>query len=590
MALKSNYRQMKKILKSLVLSFCILFVSTSCEDYFETNPDRLINNEDYISENNDMYTGYMGIIIKMQEVADQMVIMSDIRANYLEPNINTTKDILDLYYYQNTTNNKLADPAGFYGVILACNDYLAKMKEYKGKLGSAMSAEDETSFEAMVSGALRFKAWAYFKLANLYGEVVYFDDPIKEAKDLTDASVFTHIKSYNEIIQKCLDIIDYGYPGLEGIDGSKTLNWGLWLNPESINPESTYQIWYRSTPDYVCLRSDILLASNNPDYAWIKEQALTYLNTNFTSGGRTYILGTNNNYQNGYPGYFLAGKGTAAIYISAVIYDGYNDQVNSLYDYFVKERLVKGSINTLEQYGETEPTGKRTPNLYWNLDGENLCTKYYGGLYNINGSTRFRNISRNEFPNDAAIPIYRAHDLHFFLAEAENHLGNWDTSKTILMGGVSKKMSATGVSAVDTTGTAWNNQWRDPRWFSWGEGDDKNRGLRYDDDNSNDTYNLPIPEDPDYDITEEERIKAYDMAIMHEYMLEYVAEGKAMDMLHRMARRYNDMSIIADKVVAKYPEGQQAQIRSKIEGGDFFIKWDLFNTELEPESSKSTNN
>lgn len=569
-----------------------LVVASSCDNYFETNPDRLINDSDYISEENDMYTGYMGIATKMQAMADDMILRSDIRANYLEPNAISTQDIVDLYYYNNSQNNQLADPAGFYDVILAANDYMAKMRDYRKRNGDAMSNETTEDFEGMIGGALRFKAWAYYKLANLYGEFIYFDDPIKEAKELTDASIFTHVTDYEVMIQKCLDIIDYGYPGLEGIDGSKSLNWGRLMNPEDINAESTYRIWYRSTPDYVCLRSDLLLASKNPDYAWIKDKALNYIYDNLSD--HCWSLGQNSGYQNSYPPYFASGKGTSGIYISAVVYDGYYDQVNSLYDYFVGEKYVKGSQAALKLYTKSDGSmeKRRGTNLFWSMDGDSLCTKFYGGIYNTStNETRYRSISRGEFPNDAAIPLYRTQDLHFFLVEACNHLGEWDISKTLLMGGVSSKMAATGLTSMAITAeemaanSKWGEQWSDARWLTsnW----EINRGIRYQDNNSNGAYYLPvtIEDGGEDDVTEEERIKAYDYAIMHEYMLEYAAEGKVMDMFTRMMHRYSNdtefINSIADLIVAKYPEGDQEEIRAKVldfgVGGQYYINWDLYS-------------
>jgi hypothetical protein len=57
-------------------------------------------------------------------------------------------------------------------------------------------------------------------------------------------------------------------------------------------------------------------------------------------------------------------------------------------------------------------------------------------------------------------------------------------------------------------------------------------------------------------------------------LLEYPAEGRVMSMLYRMAQRYNDMSIIADRIVPKYPADRQDEIYDKIMNGEYFINWD----------------
>jgi len=60
-----------------------------------------------------------------------------------------------------------------------------------------------------------------------------------------------------------------------------------------------------------------------------------------------------------------------------------------------------------------------------------------------------------------------------------------------------------------------------------------------------------------------------------EYLLEYSGEGKSYSYLIKMAERYNDPSIIADRVVPKYPLAKQASIRAKIMAGGYWVNWDL---------------
>ncbi len=71
-------------------------------------------------------------------------------------------------------------------------------------------------------------------------------------------------------------------------------------------------------------------------------------------------------------------------------------------------------------------------------------------------------------------------------------------------------------------------------------------------------------------------LRINDMAILDESMLEFAAEGKVYPMMNRMAVRYNDPKIIADRVCPKYEAvGKDAEIRAKIMAGGFWVPYDL---------------
>ncbi len=72
-------------------------------------------------------------------------------------------------------------------------------------------------------------------------------------------------------------------------------------------------------------------------------------------------------------------------------------------------------------------------------------------------------------------------------------------------------------------------------------------------------------------------MKANDMAILDEAMLEFAGEGKVYPMLIRMAKRWGngtyDATIISSRVAPKYG-ARAAEMKPKIES-QFFVPWDL---------------
>jgi hypothetical protein len=59
-------------------------------------------------------------------------------------------------------------------------------------------------------------------------------------------------------------------------------------------------------------------------------------------------------------------------------------------------------------------------------------------------------------------------------------------------------------------------------------------------------------------------------------MLEFACEGKVYPAMNRMAMRYNDMSIVADRVCPKYEgTGKESSVRSKIMAGGNWVPYTL---------------
>ena len=79
-----------------------------------------------------------------------------------------------------------------------------------------------------------------------------------------------------------------------------------------------------------------------------------------------------------------------------------------------------------------------------------------------------------------------------------------------------------------------------------------------------------------FELGEQGTLKFNDMALLNESMLEFAGEGKVYPMMNRMAVRYNDPSIVADRVCAKYTdEALSATVRSRIMEGGYWVPFDL---------------
>lgn len=581
---------------------------TSCDDFFETDPDDIINEDDYIESDDEMYKGFLGIISKVQEAGDQAIFLTDTRCNFLEVTTAAPSELQDIYNYSNTDNNEYADPSCYYAIIIACNDYFDKMAEYHENVGG-MSETSETNFEAMLSCAIRLKVWAYLKLGSIYGEAYWFDDPLTEMYDLSDTDVFTYC-DMKDLSEKCLNLLENGMT-VDGVDiaSDVSMYWYTWLDEESQN-EDEYTEWQFITPPRIILEAEwrswrasyLDEDAAQSDWLWIRDNLLEWLYNMHTAtdisaidiGGFTeddlesagYIYQLNIPLQSDatyvYYKIFFAeeGIGNKMQVISAIIYNYTYDQTNRIVQYFcptypdAESFYLRPSEYGLNLYDEDDIRSLTQKMVLNTLGGEDCVSKYY---YAYNTTTRtYEYLNDDIYKIEPSIIMFRGHDVHFLLAEAENHLGNWWQSKTLL------NMGLTNEFADKVLDESWSTYYSS--WFgdNGGYGNVGIVGAA-----RGTTYDLPTPEDDDYNLTEDERKQIYDWALADEYLKEFVAEGKSYGYMCKIADRYADPAYrggseeaardsFAARIAPKYTEtATQQKVKNYIQSNGYFIVWNL---------------
>ncbi len=594
---------MKRIFRYSLLSLTAVMAmfTTACDDFFDTDPDNILNVNDYISSENEMYRGFLGIITRMQNAGDHPIFLTDTRCNFLEIAPNAPVALQDIYNYEPTDGNEYADPTCYYEIITACNDYFDKMSEYQTKIGSSMSETAAADFPKLVSSALRIKVWAYYTLGRIYGKAVYFDDALEEIKDLSDATTFTPLNSMLEVANKCIEMLDNGITLDNGnhFAADLVMDWPAWIDPETQN--TAYDYWNYLTPPWLLMRAELMswrasYTNNQADWLWIRDNILEYLNNLYLNVDGSVPSDKTPDYyynlcipltHNYYNIFFSEQVGYDYQLICGIMYDYDNGQRNRLVQYFCPAYPGDGFYLQPSQYGmdsyvETDIRSYTQLLTMYPINGSIAFTKYY---YSRKGGTSPEYLRTNIFEIQPTIILYRGHDYHFLLAEAENHLGNWHQTKTILNNGLENEFAEGRVDGVPVE-DGWDARYNS--WFgtSGGYGNVGIVGCALGKE-----YDLPVPdEDGNFyvtdangvkrAITEEERIKIYDLALADEYLLEYTGEGKSYSYLCKMAERYKAAgdvqadTIVSNRIAPKYSPAMQAKVRAAI-ANNYFIDWNL---------------
>ena len=590
---------------------------TACEDFFETDPKNIINEEDYIAEEDEMYKGFLGIFNRMQEAGDHAIFLTDTRAALLETTDNAPTDLKAICNYDETYGNPYADPTCYYAIIVACNDYFAKMEEFHQTVGG-MTEIAEENFPALISSAMRIKAWAYLMLGKIYGEAYWFDDPLTEKKDLNDASVFTHC-NMKELADRAIALLENGMT-IDGIHvpGNLEVKWYKWLDPE-VQDETMYRQWQFLTPPAVILNAEFRSwrasyvdeDAAQTDWAWIRENILDFLyyyqqpldedvedpEGYRIAGGTGYnrnaifqlsLLMQSDNFGSYSNIFFTEETGSQYQLISTIMYDHARFQRNRLVQYFCPEYpdaesfYLQPSEYGVNLYNENDIRGATQKWMINTLGGKRCVSKYYYG-YNFTTRSYQYLDEKPIFEIQPAIPTFRGHDLHYLLAEAELHLGHYDQAYVLLNAGVSDEFPDKIMPLGE--GSNWDERYLPFLANSGGYG---NAGLA---GTANATlHDLPRPGDAEWDsYTEDEIKKMYDWAIADEHMKEYIAEGKSYSYMCKIAERYANNAYrggdpaeardsVAARIAPKYaPMGRQSVVENRIKSNGYFIHWELTN-------------
>lgn len=568
---------MKKLffnISFVVMSLMGVAVLASCSDYFNPETDDELDGKKYISSSTEMYTGFLGIMTKLQAVGDKEILLTDTRADLLEPTTQSSADIIALYNYdKDLQGNPYANPAGYYEVIIACNDYLAKMKEYKSKPNV-----DKTVYESLVSSVTRIKVWTYKTIGEIYGKAVWFDDPITKVSAIRDSTNY-QVLDMPQLVDKCLDVMDNG---VDGVPANKTIDWIAWLDPQNVSSvaNSQYRKWNWMVPPYegvlaeLCLWKGAYLDAAGADatsyYQRAADQLLKALNVYIDdenySGNSPYYLPCATT-----PGHYKSFWDWEQPYqaeaVCALIYDYTNNQTNTLLKHFSNEYPNQYQLRPneleMEHYSDKtfNPGGTdgdtRTKCLFGKSGGEDYIAKFRPV-----GSTH----RANAFQDDVHIYLYRATQYHMMLAEALNHLDRFKALDAVLNTGV----KATEYSETDPEWRGFTQNWTSSA--AWGTRKYPSMGIRG-------CLNLNavgilknIAQLGSRKATERHN----DELILNEIMMEFACEGKTYPAMNRMAVRYGDPSIITSRVCRKYEgTGHEADVRAKILAGGYWVPYEM---------------
>ncbi len=191
----------------------------SCSDMLESDSSRQLFDKDLNSKTDSVHFAF-GIMQSMQQLADQYVLIGEMRGDLVKTTEYTDNNLRKLADFSADASNKYDSAYVYYRVINNCNYYIAH-RDTTLMTGSTLVAMRE------YAAIKAFRAWAYLQLARTYGKVPFFTEPLTTISQI-NSSNYPELDINGIVAELAPDLEQYtGYnvPDYGNPDIGKT-NWG----------------------------------------------------------------------------------------------------------------------------------------------------------------------------------------------------------------------------------------------------------------------------------------------------------------------------------------------------------------------------
>ena len=541
-----------KYIYKLVCVFCAIGFFTSCDDILETDSELVMYEKDNTLKNpTDSVYSVMGIIGKMQNIADRVVLLGEIRGDLLKTTDAANSDLKRLADFDFSQENKYNSVSDYYAVINNCNYFLHHVDTTLERRGHKI-------FKAEYAVVKAFRAWTYLQLAQAYGNVPLITKPLLTEIEAREAM--------NQQRTSLADICAYFINDIAPYADEELPRWGGIGSHDS----QKFFIPVKALLGDLCLWAGRYeeAARWYHDYLSDRDEPIT-----LGSYNRSYWLDTE--FKGLVAGYSVVSNTERISYIpmEARVFDGvvsdipniYNSTRENNYYYQVIPSAAVKTLSASQVYCMEYKTDTETDTLYAPTTGFNddmmIGDLRLYSLYSLNAVggqdeySEYSNMRQNMGKiTSSGITTYRRTMVYLRYAEALNRAGLPQSAFAILKYGICADNIALYVDSIEQDKAAGLIDF-DKTIFTK-EGTTGIHSFGSGDSQANAYYVMPQPADSlaTYQDTVDYQMPLVEDMIINEMALEGAFEGYRYYDLMRVALRRGDAAYLAEPVAKRNGE------------------------------------
>ncbi|MDR1122107.1 MAG: RagB/SusD family nutrient uptake outer membrane protein [Dysgonamonadaceae bacterium] len=169
-------------LKTAIVALCLLpFAGLfSCDGMLETDTEHYLDTNGYeLNSPNDTLYSMVGILRKMQAIADRYVLVGELRGDLMDITENADRNLQAIYNFDFglTDKNPYIDTKAYYDIINNCNFFIRRADTTATVSGQKVMIKELAAVQTI-------RAWVYMQLILNYGKACYYEEPILKVEDM----------------------------------------------------------------------------------------------------------------------------------------------------------------------------------------------------------------------------------------------------------------------------------------------------------------------------------------------------------------------------------------------------------------------
>lgn len=156
----------------IIFSLLFSMMIASCSGLMDTDSEFVEFQEDNrLQSPTDSVYSVMGIIYKMQVIADRTVLLGELRSDLTTTTGSASSDLKAITEFKIDGKNAYNRVSDYYAIINNCNYYLTHINK-------DLEKNNRKVFESEYAVVKAFRAWTYLQLAQIYGNVPLVIEPL----------------------------------------------------------------------------------------------------------------------------------------------------------------------------------------------------------------------------------------------------------------------------------------------------------------------------------------------------------------------------------------------------------------------------